>query len=318
MKAIFYFLSITIVIISCTSSDETISDTDSCVEQIWFEDADNDGLGNPDISQMSCEQPEGYVANNNDDIDEVIRDESLIFRPGEQEVYLLNETEANYAFFLYTPRMYDENNDEEYPLIIFLHGVGGRGDGLTPETLNRVSNNGPTSLIKTNQWDPPTPMIVVSPQSPDFWDADRLHTYIKYLIDNLKIDISRIYMTGNSMGGRGTFDYISTYGDNSYPVAVVPIAGWSEINDGIPFRNVALWAFHGDMDASVDVRGSIDMVNAINTAEPKIKARLTIFPESGHGVWPGVYNGRGMGMESQDYDPFDMNIYEWMLMHKKN
>jgi len=124
-------------------------------------------------------------------------------------------------------------------------------------------------------------------------------------------------MTGFSMGGRGTFDYVSTYGDASYTAAVVPIAGWSVINEGEPFKNVPLWAFHGGADPSVPLSGSINMVNAINNNEPNIEAKLTIFPGVNHFSWPRVYDSSGIGTESNNYDPFRMTIYDWMLQYSK-
>lgn len=319
----YLFLFLLTCFISCNSGDEI-----PCTPIKWYVDNDTDGLGNPTISMDSCDQPEGYVSNNQDDNDQgstdnqddndqELTDPRLIFTSGVQKPFFLNGTNAAYAFFLYTPTEYDGSSDDKYPLLVHLHGAGARGDGMSDAAMNLITFDGPPTLINSNRWKPSSPMIVVAPQSAQLWTPNKLHDFIDYLILNLKIDPARIYMTGFSMGGRGIFDYVTEKGDDAHTTAVVPIAGWSIVNDGKPFKNVALWAFHGDSDPSVNVNGSINMVNAINSSSPIEKAKLTIFPGVAHNSWERVYNGSGMNTEDLGYDPFDLSIYDWMLQHKK-
>ncbi len=243
--------------------------------------------------------------------------QGFVFDIGKQEIFFLKETKSGYGFYFYAPSTYNTSDKKGFPLLIHLHGGGARGEGTSEPSMNRIIYDGPPSLIKNNTWNPPTPMIVASPQSPHLWDPKRLHSFIDYLITNLNIDTSRIYMTGFSMGGRGIFDYVTEYGDQAHTAAVVPIAGWSEINNGKPFKNIALWAFHGDSDNIVNISGSKNMVNAINKNAPKLKAKLTVLPRVNHFSWPKVYDSSGIGSADPAYDDFDITIYKWMLKHSK-
>ncbi len=265
-------------------------------------------------TEMVNTPPKETPTNNNQ---EGNKDPKFTFNTGTQELFLIDDTNAGYGFYFYTPNEYNIDNTSTFPLLIHLHGGGARGEGNLETSMNRIVYDGPSSLIKNNRWSPPTPMIVVSPQSPHLWDPKRLHDFIDYLIDNINIDTSRIYMTGFSMGGRGIFDYVTEYGVQSHTAAVAPIAGWSETNNGIPFKNVALWAFHGGADNIVSVNGSINMVKAINDSNPKIEAKLTIFPGVDHFSWGRVYDSTGRGRGDSNYDAFDMTIYEWMLQYSK-
>ena len=292
----------------------------SCIQRTWFRDVDGNGLGDPLNTMVSCTQPEGFVAlREPEEAQPAVVDQNFTVTPGKQEIFVLRETKANYGFALYTPIEYSNKEDQKLPLLVYLHGGGGRGPGNTITSFNRVIFGiTPPSLIEQGAWNPPAPMVVVSPQSPGIWNAKELHNFISYLIQNMNIDASRIYMTGLSMGGRGTFDYVSQYGDQAYTAAVVPIAGWSLINEGAPFKTVPLWAFHGDADNVINVSGSKNMVNAINSSNPKVKAKLTIFPRVNHFSWKKVYNNSGIGTEHSNYDVYDITIYDWMLQFTKD
>lgn len=108
--------------------------SEMCQEKVWYLDADSDGLGDPDIIEIQCSQPNGYVRNKDDEDD--IRsnttgdDTTLEINPGVQQTFLLGETKASYGFYLYTPSEYHEGDEERYPLLIHLHGGGARGNSL--------------------------------------------------------------------------------------------------------------------------------------------------------------------------------------------
>ena len=233
----------------------------------------------------------------------------------------LGSTDAIFGHYIYTPSEYS-NNGPKYPLILFLHGSAERGNSETePSQLDKVLVHGPSKLIENEQWAPPYPSIVVSPQlASGNWNANEIHDFIKYLVDNYQINTSRIYITGLSLGGIGIWGYIGNKGDESYAAAVVPICGKGNPNQAENFKNTPLWAFHGDDDQTVKAfieNGSAPMVQAINAINPTIKAKLTIYPGVGHDSWTKTYNGSGMGQESSDYDAFNMSIYEWMFQYKK-
>lgn len=262
------------------------------------------------------------IDNPNNNNDTIGNDNNLESLPedtgGIQKAYILGSTNAIYGHHIYTPSNYS-NNSPDYPLLIFLHGSGQRGNSQTnPDELNKIIGTGPPRMIKNSKWSPKYPMIVASPQlTSGNWKAEDVHKFIKYIIDNYNIDTRRIYITGYSLGAFGCFDYISTYGQNAYATAIVPIAGGGNKNSGNKFTSIPVWAFHGESDKTVSKNGSIDMVNAINAANPNTKAKLTLYPDVGHNSDTRTFDGTGMGTENKSYDAFDRSIYEWMFLFKK-
>ncbi|SFZ90995.1 Dienelactone hydrolase family protein [Flaviramulus basaltis] len=264
-----------------------------------------------------------FLSCSSDDLDSKQNQNDLEFLPedtgGMQKANILGATNAVFGHYIYTPSNYN-NNSPKYPLLVFLHGSGERGNSETnPDILNKVLANGPPKLIEKEEWHPKYPMIVASPQLPSGnWNPDDIHSFITYLIANYNINIERIYVTGLSLGGFGSFSYISTYGFDSYAAAIVPIAGGGSTNSGNKFTTTPVWAFHGDNDTTVSHNQSINMINAINEANPETRAKLTIYPGVSHNSWSRTYDSSGMGDESSDYDAFNMTIYDWMFMHKKS
>jgi len=237
---------------------------------------------------------------------------------GSQKTNLHGSTNAIYGHYIYTPSNYD-NHGTNYPLLVFLHGAGQVGNSQTnPDELKKVIGTGPPRMIEQNKWSPKYPMIVASPQlTSGTWNADDVHTFIKYIISNYPINTDRIYLTGYSLGAFGCFDYISKYGAAAYASAIVPIAGGGNKNSGSQFTTIPVWAFHGEDDNTVSKNGSINMVNAINAANPLVKAKLTLYPGVGHDSDTRTFDGTGMGTENSSYDAFDMSIYEWMFKYRK-
>lgn len=238
---------------------------------------------------------------------------------GIQERFLHEATSAPYGHFIYTPGGYSKDGPK-YPLLLFLHGAGEKGNSATnPEILDVVLRNGPPRLINRKEWSPSFPMIVVSPQCHDQgWNPDKIHNLINYLIEHYRVNTKRIYITGLSMGGYGTFAYIGTYGDESYAAACVPICGGGSPNKAENFYSIPTWAFHGEADGTVLPVMSIEMIEAINQFKPTPRAKITIYPGIGHNSWSMTYDGTGMGKESIDYDRFNQNIYDWMFQYDRD
>jgi predicted peptidase len=226
----------------------------------------------------------------------------------------LGSNEAPYGYYIYTP----SETDPDYPLLVFLHGAGEKGNSSTnPETLKIVLRNGPPKLIENKTWKPTYPMIVVSPQCQDGgWSAAKIHQLIKFLIQNYHINTKRIYVTGLSMGGYGTFSYLTTTADSCFAAAAVPICGGGNATQVEGMKHIPLWAFHGDADNTVSMSNSINMINTINLKNPPVKAKLTIYPGIGHDSWTRTYDCTGMGTERSDYDAFNMQIYDWMFQYE--
>ncbi len=262
---------------------------------------------------LSCNSDDSTPPENQNDLESLPEDLG-----GIQKANALVATDANFGYYIYTPSDYNSNSPN-YPLLVFLHGSGERGNSETdPDILKKVLVNGPPKLIEKKEWSPKYPMIVASPQLPSGnWNAEDIHNFITYLIANYNINTKRIYLTGLSLGAFGSFNYISNYGADAYAAAIIPIAGGGNKNSGDKFTTIPVWAFHGDNDNVVSHNNSINMIDAINEEKPNTPAKLTIYPNVGHNSWSRTYNNSGMGDESNDYDAFDMNIYDWLFLFEK-
>ncbi|MDQ6763599.1 MAG: dienelactone hydrolase family protein, partial [Bacteroidota bacterium] len=229
-------------------------------------------------------------------------------------VYLNNN--LMYGYYIYTPSGYS-NNTYEYPLLVFLHGSGQVGNSkVTQSDLQRVNAYGPGYNITQNKWAPRYPMIVVSPQTTNLnFDADSLNTFINYIVNNYRINPHRIYLTGLSLGGAGTFTYLATYPNNNIAAAVPMSSPYEKRTNINNLLTVPIWTFVGGADANASkLVTTIDMINQL---KPIYKAKITIFPGVGHNCWDLVYSGSGMGSEDKNYDLFNMSIYDWMFQYKK-
>ena len=129
---------------------------------------------------------------------------------GEHTPKILGSTEAPYGYYVYKPSYYDAIDEVVFPVLIFLHGSGEKGNSMdNAENLKMVLRNGPPKLIENKTWLPPFPMLVFSPQCHDNgWNADKLKEFTDYIIANYKVNVERIYLTGLSMGGYGSWAYI--------------------------------------------------------------------------------------------------------------
>ncbi len=188
-----------------------------------------------------------------------------------------------YKFLLTLPEGYESAGAKKWPLLVFLHGAGERGDNL--ELLKK---HGPPKLIAAGG---KFEAIVVSPQVPagEFWNPHG----VKALVDTIKkqhrVDDERVYLTGISMGGFGTFDTIVQY--PGVFAAAIPICGGAGIN-AIKFdtiRNLPVWIFHGAKDPTVPVSFS-EMAAAFFKRVKAPHVKLTVYPEAGHDSWTQTYD----------------------------
>jgi predicted peptidase len=176
-------------------------------------------------------------------------------------------------YLLYLPKGYEQK--PSWPLMIFLHGAGERGDDLA-----LVKKHGPPKLINAGQQ---FPFIVVSPQCPNgrWWKPLELTALLDEMMGQYKIDKERIYLTGLSMGGFGTWS-LAAYPPKRF-AALVPVCGggkpyWSESLAPIP-----VWAFHGAKDSAVPLERSQKMVEALKKKGGNVK--LTVYPKAEHDSW---------------------------------
>ena len=195
-----------------------------------------------------------------------------------------------YKYLKYLPEGYD--GKKKFPLLLFLHGAGERGDNL-----DLVTVHGPPKLIKNGK---KFPFIVISPQCPkgSWWDAEGLDALLDEFIGKHAVDESRIYCTGLSMGGYGTW---ALGGQNAKRfAALAPICGGGNRTDARRIGKKPVWVFHGAKDRTVPLDESQRMVDALKRRGSKPK--FTIYPEAGHDSW------------TKSYD--NPKLYEWFLSHK--
>jgi predicted peptidase len=196
-----------------------------------------------------------------------------------QQVAVQPSATSAYGYQFFLPLSYEDQADAKFPLLIFLHGSGERGNDLT-----KVKVHGPPKIADS---DPRFPFIVVSPQAPEGeqWDIDKLDVLLADIKRQYRVDDSRIYLTGLSMGGYGTWDWAIAR-PNIF-AAIVPVCGKGDPSKAAALKSMPIWAFHGDKDDAVDMAGSFDMVSAVRRAGGN--PRLTIYPDTGHDSWTRTY-----------------------------
>ena len=190
------------------------------------------------------------------------------------------------------PQHYCET--DRHPVILFLHGAGGRGSDL--------------EHLKTNPYFQITdkaeefPFLTFAPQCHmDTW-FDLFETLIRFaeaIAARPDVDSSRIYVMGASMGGFATWQIAMSRPDLF--AAIVPICGGGMYWNAGRLRDMPVWAFHGKLDDTVFVEESEKMVAWMRRygGDPK----LTIYPENGHNAWSDTYGNR--------------DVFRWLLEHKR-
>jgi predicted peptidase len=197
------------------------------------------------------------------------------------------EQEVSLNYLLALPKDYEQK--EKWPLLMFLHGSGERGNDL--ELLKK---HGPPRLIEEGK---EFPFIVVSPQCPSGirWKTNALAALIDEMIKNYNVDENRIYVTGLSMGGYGTWKLANEISEKL--AAVVPICGWGDSWTICEIGDLPVWAFHGGKDNVVVPQKSQELVDALKRCNGNVK--FTLYPEANHDSWTETYN--------------NPEVYKWLL-----
>jgi predicted peptidase len=204
-------------------------------------------------------------------------------------------------YLLYLPGDYGRDPQAQWPLIIFLHGASERGDD--PSVITRYSI--PAFLTNTLDF----PFVVLSPQSPadDWWSnqTDVLDALLNQIQTMYAIDPKRIFLTGQSMGGYGTWAMALKYPARF--AAIVPVAsGWDYTNEVVPanicdLKNVPIWIFHGAQDTSVPPDQAMAMAQALQDCGGNV--RFTLYPDADH-----------LGSSNRAYA--DPDLYEWLAAQR--
>lgn len=207
---------------------------------------------------------------------------------------VVRSEEMTYPFLSYLPKDYATSN-KPYPLVIYLHGSSGRGSSLVS-----VKASGLPRMAEDGQ---PFDFILIAPQCPSgkLWSSeDWAGPLLKELEKKYRIDKSRIYLTGVSMGGGGTFDVAKRY-PNTF-AALAPMCAWaSDTHQICKLKNVPIWTFHGTEDHVVPIADTEQKVKALSDCQGNIKySRLK---GEGHGI-------------HHVYDPKnEYRLLEWLLSH---
>ncbi len=196
------------------------------------------------------------------------------------------------GYLLFLPRDYGKD-DRLWPTILFLHGAGERGDDLG--ILGRIAL--PMVLEERDDF----PFIVISPQCPreKRWSNDFLITLLDDIVARYQVDTDRVYLTGLSMGGNGTWNLAFEYPDRF--AAIAPVCGWGDSKQVSRVREIPTWVFHGELDTSVPVERGKEIVEALEKIGSRV--RTTFYPGRGHDCWHETYN-----------DPV---LYDWFLRHRR-
>lgn len=212
------------------------------------------------------------------------------------KVFKGDKGESKYGLFV--PHGY--SGEKEYPLILFLHGAGERGDDGQKPVLQGIGN-----AIKFKGKEKTFPFFVIFPQAATkgSWkaggpDANRALAILDEVQKTYKIDSKRIYLTGLSMGGAGTWSLAAAH-PNRW-AAIVPICFGGDPNIASEIKHIPCWCFCGDQDSPRLLEGCRSMVKALKAAggEP----RYSEFPYVRHNSWDSAY--------------VTPELYTWLLSHK--
>jgi predicted peptidase len=209
------------------------------------------------------------------------------------EVQITKTVRLNYL--LYLPKGYGTDPHKKWPLILFLHGAGERGDDL-----ELVKVHGIPKILKRRKT---FPFIVVSPQcSEDAWwpgEVEALAALLDEVVARYAVDPERVYLTGLSMGGFGAWSLAMARPERF--AAVAPICGGGNPGRVCVLKDVPVWAFHGALDPVVPLARSEEMVNALKACGGDV--RLTVYPDAEHDSWTRTYD--------------DPELYAWFLRHTR-
>jgi predicted peptidase len=208
----------------------------------------------------------------------------------------------NVNYLLFLPADYKARSDRTWPLLLFLHGSGERGGDL-----RLVAVHGPPKYVLEH---PDFPFILVAPQCPQgqLWSQDTLLALLDEIVQKYRVDKSRIYLTGLSMGGYATWDLGLTHPEKF--AAIAPVCGGAQMlalsltsrEKPQPLKTLPVWAFHGANDPVVLLEESQRMIDALKKIGNK-NAQLTIYPDTGHNSWTKTYD--------------NPQLYDWLLQHER-
>lgn len=195
-------------------------------------------------------------------------------------------------YLMYLPEGYNADTTAQWPLMLFLHGAGEVGTDL-----QNVAKHGPAKLINEGK---KFPFIVISPQTETYgWKPEKLYGLLQDVMKNYRVDKDRVYLTGLSMGGFGTWETAEAYPDMF--AAIIPICGGGDPEKAYKLQHVPVWCFSKEIDPTVNISHSQKMIDALKPYNQDVT--FTIYPGEGHDSWTETYANN--------------EIYKWLLSKKR-
>ena len=198
-------------------------------------------------------------------------------------------------YYLYFPEDYEDQKDENFPMLLFLHGGGEAGGDL-----ESLQINGPPRMIVEGK---EFPFLILAPQHPErrkFWNTRAVIQLLDHVMKENRVDPNRIYLTGLSRGGSAAWELAVQYPSKFAAMAVVcgmtpvPYADWID-------RQMPIWVFHGEQDPVIPVEESENMVKRLR--QMGYEVRFTKYPDVGHDAWTRAYEND--------------ELYSWFIKHKR-
>jgi len=204
---------------------------------------------------------------------------------------------------------------KKYPLLIFIPGGGQYGNGASDLPL--LLNDGVAKLINNKTFPAAFTVggqtysfIVLTPQLKALPVVEDIETFIQYAKSNFRVDITHVYLGGLSVGGQLSTDVAAAHPDQV--AAILPISGESQIQASaiaIANNKIPVWDFHNSGDPTINITVSDNFIDWINTCNPAIPAKRTVFQSNLHDAWTKALD--------PSYKENGMNVYEWMLQYSK-
>lgn len=204
-------------------------------------------------------------------------------------------TKEKLEYYLYYPEEYAASEDEDFGLLLFLHGGGESG-----RDIKEIKTSGPPRLLAEGKQ---FPFLILAPQNPHekkWWNTEAVMQLLDSVTQNNRVDKRRIYLTGLSRGGSAVWELATQYPDKFAAMAVVcgmaplPYAHWID-------ENMPIWVFHGEKDEVIDVEESDRMVEKLQNMGYNV--RYTRYKDAGHNVWGKAYTTD--------------SLYTWMAKQKR-
>jgi predicted peptidase len=203
---------------------------------------------------------------------------------------VLSEGMAGYKYLCYIPAV-RTNAVQKLPLILFLHGA------CSDDDLKKLRNFGPIKYGLTNA---DFRFIVLCPATAHGWTLPALVQLLDHAQSALPVDPDRVYVTGYSMGGHGTWMLAQAYPQRF--AAIAPVAGAGNPQEAArKLKHLPVWIFHGQNDPVVPVSYGESMAQALQAAGGKVKT--TFYLDKGHDVWDTPYAGP--------------ELYTWFLQQRR-